>query len=126
MGFRVGIVATVSLCVACPAAAQNSSVAPWVLMSAVASPASSREVCKEREPAEREQAAPARTSDAEEERCALPLPLARGAQGMAAATGRSVASLPLISGLVMVVGATAYLLASRQPAGFLTYPISPP
>ena len=124
MRVRVTITAALLLWTGAPAAAQGASVAPWVIMSAVASPASSREVCRERKSANRHLQGSVERQHAEGERCALPVGAA--ANGIVASSAaRGLASLPLLTGLTMVIGTTAYLLANKQPRGWLTYPISP-
>ncbi len=110
--------AALSLGLAAPAsAAATASVSPWVLLSASASPASSRELCRERNQPGHE----SRRDD--ERRCALPI----AAEGAAHGTLYSVVaynSVPLLSGLAALAGFTAYLLATSDKGDYLK-PISP-
>lgn len=116
-------VVILSILTASPAAAAPASMSPWVLMSAVASPASSRELCKER----RDESDQERKERERDERCALPIAAAQGSEaGIAAFAGsRALESLPLITGLSMLAATTAYLLATDDKRGWLKLPISP-
>lgn len=111
--------AALSLFLSGPAsAAATSSVSPWVLLSASASPASSRELCRERTRSGQER------QDDDERRCALPVAVEGATRG---ATFSVVAynSVPLLSGLAAIAGFTAYLLATSDKGDYLKSPISP-
>ena len=113
-----------SLCLCAPAAAappaSAQAVSPWVLMSAVASPSSGRELCKDRR-RDQETAEQRRKRDRE---CALPIG-AEGQAGAYGAAGNAAKILPLTAGLAALAGITAYLLARGDGGDKINLPISP-
>jgi hypothetical protein len=121
--------AALSLCLSAPAAAASApAVSPWVMMSAFASPSSSRELCRERDRKRQgEQVSPKQRREADDDRkCALPVGAAAGQPGAVYGTGAAaLRSVPLIAGLVELAGFTAYLLATDDGESFLNLPSSP-
>ena len=104
-----GSVTAASLCLAAPAFAASApaaSVQPWVLMSAFASPAASKELCKESDRS-------AEKSATEDERdpdhgCALPIQ-GTAAAGYGSAGAGALTASPLFAGLVALAEIAAFV-----------------
>ena len=119
------LAAAASVGVAAPASAASSqSVYPWVLMSAFASPASSKELCKRSNGAAD---TPAGT-DAQQAGRDCVVPLLEGASaagaGYPGATTAAVNALPLLAGLAALAGVTAFLLAKGGGKDQIEFPLS--
>lgn len=122
-----GAAVAASLCIATPAAASSgASVQPWLLLSAFASPQSSKELCKQ---SGDEASGAAKDGKNESERgCVLPVPPAAQAavgSGYAAGATAAVNALPLLAGLATLAGITAFVLSKSGGRDRIEFPLSP-
>lgn len=98
------------------------------MLSAFATPESSKQLCKERDKDTPKQPSSQGATN-EAEACVLPLPAAEGAavgsSASSAAAAGTISAVPLLAGLAALAGVTALLLSKGDKSDQISFPLSP-